>query len=104
MRIGIFGGSFNPVHNGHIRLAVTAAEEYGLDKVYLVPSRVSPHRSSDEYASGEDRTEMLRLACAADSRLEVCDYELRTDRVSYTVYTVEYFRSLYPSDELFGPV
>ena len=101
MRIGIFGGSFNPVHNGHIHLAKAAAAELMLDKVFLVPSRISPHRSSAEYAPGEDRLQMLRLACADEPLFEVSDYELRADRVSYTVFTAEYFRRLFPNDELF---
>lgn len=101
MRIGIYGGSFNPVHNGHIHLALTAAEEMGLDKIYLVPSKRSPHRSSDEYVSDQDRTEMLRLACKVSDKLEVSTYELENDRVSYSVYTVRHFREIFPADELF---
>jgi nicotinate (nicotinamide) nucleotide adenylyltransferase len=101
MRIGIFGGSFNPVHNGHTHLAKTAAAEFSLDRIFFVPSRISPHRSMTEYAAAEDRLEMLRLACANEPLFEVCDYELRSDRVSYTIYTIEYFRSRFPDDELF---
>ncbi len=101
MRIGIYGGSFNPVHNGHIHLALSAVSELGLDRLYLVPSKISPHRSMAEYVPEEDRLEMLRLACKASDRLEVCDYELRSDRVSYTIYTVEEFRRHFPDDELF---
>jgi nicotinate-nucleotide adenylyltransferase len=101
MRIGIYGGSFNPVHNGHIHLARSAARDFGLDKVYFVPSKISPHRSSAEYASGEDRLEMLRLACGDDGVLDVSDFELSSDRVSYSIYTVEHFREMYPDDELF---
>jgi nicotinate-nucleotide adenylyltransferase len=101
MRIGIYGGSFNPVHKGHIHLAGIAAADFGLDKIYFVPSKISPHRSSEEYVSEEDRLEMLRIVCRNEEKLEVCDYELRSDRVSYSVYTVEYFRSIFPDDELF---
>lgn len=101
MRIGIYGGSFNPVHNGHIHLALTAAEEFRLDKVYFVPSGRSPHRSSEDYASGEDRMAMLRLACKVSDKLDVSSYELEHDRVSYSVYTVRYFREIFPDDELF---
>ncbi len=101
MRIGIFGGSFNPVHNGHIHLAVSAAVEFSLDKVYFVPSKRSPHRSDSEYAADEDRLEMLRLACRDAELLEVSSYELENDRISYTYYTVEYFRELFPGAELF---
>lgn len=101
MKTGIFGGSFNPVHNGHIHLARAVMEELALDRIFFVPSRISPHRSSDEYVSGEDRLEMLRLACSGHKGLEVSDYEIRSDRVSYSIYTVEHFRRLYPEDELF---
>ena len=101
MRIGIYGGSFNPVHNGHIHLAESAADTLNLDRVYLVPSKISPHRSSDEYASGEDRLEMLRLACEDNEKLFPCDYELINDRKSYTIYTVREFRRKFPDDELF---
>ena len=101
MRIGIYGGSFNPVHNGHIHLALTAVSELELDRLYLVPSKISPHRSSAEYVPEEDRLEMLRRACRVSDRLEVCDYELRSDRGSYTIFTVEEFRRRFPDDELF---
>ncbi|MDE7098065.1 MAG: nicotinate (nicotinamide) nucleotide adenylyltransferase, partial [Ruminococcus sp.] len=101
MRIGIYGGSFNPVHNGHINLAVSAVNELKLDKLYFVPSGISPHRSSAEYASGDDRLKMLKLACRVSEKLDVCDYEIRKDGKSYTIYTVEEFRRRFPHDELF---
>ncbi|WP_303823939.1 nicotinate-nucleotide adenylyltransferase [Ruminococcus flavefaciens] len=101
MRIGIYGGSFNPVHNGHIHLAETAVKEFGLDRLFLLPSKKSPHRSSAEYAPDEDRLEMLRLACKDNSLLYVSDYEIKSDRVSYTIYTVEHFRREFPDDELY---
>lgn len=101
MRIGIYGGSFNPVHNGHINLAISAVNELKLDKLYFVPSGISPHRSSAEYVSGDDRLEMLKLACMVSEKLDVCDYEIRQDRKSYTIYTVEEFRRRFPHDELF---
>ncbi len=101
MRIGIYGGSFNPVHNGHIHLAETAVKDLGLDRLYFVPSRKSPHRSMAEYAPDGDRLEMLRLAVKGRDKLFVSDYEIKSDRVSYTIYTVEHFRREFPEDELF---
>ena len=101
MRTGIYGGSFNPVHNGHIHLAETAVKEFGLDRLYFVPSRKSPHRSMAEYAPDEHRLEMLRLAVRNKDKLFVSDYEIKSDRVSYTIYTVEHFRREFPEDELF---
>ncbi|MDE7138470.1 MAG: nicotinate (nicotinamide) nucleotide adenylyltransferase, partial [Ruminococcus sp.] len=101
MKIGIYGGSFNPVHKGHIHLAETAIEDFGLDIVYFVPSKISPHRSVDEYVSETDRLEMLKLVCMKNNNFRVSDYELRSERVSYSVYTVEHFRRKFPNDELF---
>lgn len=101
MKIGIYGGSFNPVHNGHIHLALSAVDELQLDRIFLVPSLISPHRSSAEYAPPDDRLEMLRLACEVSEKMNVCDYEIKSDRKSYTIYTVEEFRRRFPDDELF---
>jgi len=101
MKIGIFGGSFNPVHNGHIHLAESVLNELSLDKVIFVPSKISPHKSSDEYVSEKDRFEMLSLAVSDNEKFEVSDYELKQERISYTIYTIEYFRNKYPEDTLY---
>lgn len=101
MNIGIYGGSFNPVHKGHTHLAESAVKDFGLDMVYFVPSGISPHRSGKEYVSGEDRLEMLRLATSGKPFFRVSDYELRNERVSYSVYTVRHFRRKFPDDRLF---
>lgn len=101
MKTGIYGGSFNPVHNGHIHLARSVMNELELDRIFFVPSRISPHRSSEEYVSGEDRLEMLRLACGEQNGFYVSDYELCRDRISYSVYTVEHFCRHFPQDEIF---
>ena len=99
--IGIFGGSFNPIHNGHINLAKVAKDELCLDKVIFVPSNNPPHKDGGEFESNEDRLEMCRLAVADIEGFEVSDYELEKEDVSYTVYTIRYFRELYPDDKLF---
>lgn len=101
MRTGIFGGSFNPVHKGHIHLAESIKNDLSLDRIILVPSRISPHRSMSEYASADDRMAMLRLAAEKYDWLDVSGYELESDRVSYSIYTVEHFREEFPEDELF---
>lgn len=101
MRTGIFGGSFNPVHKGHIHLAENIKNELELDRIILVPSGNSPHRSMAEYADGKDRLEMLKLAAQGKEWLEVSDYELNADRISYSIYTVEHFRRKFPEDSLF---
>lgn len=100
-KIGLFGGSFNPIHNGHINLAVNVKNALKLDKVIFVPSGTAPHKSSKEYVSAEERLEMCRLALEEYNDFEISDYEIRRQRKSYTVYTVRHFKQLYPSDELF---
>lgn len=99
-KIGLFGGSFNPIHNGHINLAVSVKNALKLDKVIFIPSGTAPHKSSNEYASAEDRLEMCRLALEDYSDFEMSDYEIRRQGKSYTVYTVRHFKQLYPYDEL----
>ena len=91
MRIGLFGGSFNPPHRGHLHLAESVHEALGLDEVWLIPSKISPHRSMAAYAPERDRFEMCRLAAEEYPWLRAEDYELRQEQVSYTFYTVEHF-------------
>ena len=100
MRVGIFGGSFNPPHLGHMHLAESVRDALGLDAVWLVPSKISPHRSMDEYAPEADRLAMCRLAAEAHPWLHVSDYELQSARVSYTWYTVQHFAEVWPDAEL----
>ena len=101
MKIGIYGGSFNPVHNGHMHLAEAALKEFELDMIFFVPCRISPHRFDGDYVSGKDRLEMLRLACGDNPKFQVSGYELENERTSYSIYTVEYFKKKFPDDELY---
>ena len=101
MKIGIYGGSFNPIHKGHLHLADSIMKDLKLDKIIFVPSKISPHKSSDEYVSEKDRLKMIELSISDNERFELSDYELSQERVSYSVYTVRHFRELYPDDELF---
>ena len=100
-KIGLFGGSFNPIHKGHINLLISVREKLGLDRIILIPSGTSPHKSSAEYAPACDRLEMCRMACEEYDGIEVSDYEIANDRKSYTVYTVRHFKALFPEDELY---
>lgn len=100
-KIGLFGGSFNPIHKGHMNLAGTVKEKLGLDRIILIPSGTAPHKSSAEYAPAEDRLEMCRIACEGMEGFEVSDYEISNSRKSYTVYTVRHFKGLFPDDELY---
>lgn len=100
MRLGIVGGTFDPVHVGHIAMAEAAAACAGLDRVLLIPSNVPPHRSG-AMAPAADRLEMTRLAAAGHPRLEISDIELRRPGPSYTVDTLRQLKAERPEDELF---
>ena len=97
MRIGLYGGTFDPVHLGHLRAAETARESLGLDLVAFLPSAVPPHRSAPPRAAA-DRLAMARLATASHPRFEAWDAELRRPGPSYTVETVATLLSERPSD------
>lgn len=99
-RIGVFGGTFNPPHKAHLRLAETAAEAAGLDRVLVIPAFVPPHKAVQQLLSVEDRMELCRLTFCGE-KFEVSDLEIRREGKSYTVETLESLRMLYPGDELF---
>ncbi len=101
MKTGIYGGSFNPVHNGHVRLAQAYQAALGLERMLVIPTRVPPHKAGDELADGVDRLEMCRLAFS-DPFYQVSDLELRRqDLKSYTVDTLELLHARYPDDQLY---
>lgn len=89
-RLGILGGTFDPVHIGHLRCALDVKEFLNLDRVILVPSKIPPHRP-EAHASPRDRYKMLKLASLHISELSVSDFELRQDKTSYTFYTLQHF-------------
>lgn len=91
-RIGLLGGTFDPIHHGHLRSAVEAHEWLALDELRLIPSARPPHRDSPG-ASAEQRLAMVQLAVADEPALSVDDRELRRERPSYTVDTLESLRS-----------
>ncbi len=101
MKVGIFGGSFNPVHNEHIEIAKKAVSELGLDRLYIVPTYVAPHKIGAEVLSGEDRLNMLSLAFKGESKITPCDYELKQGGVSYSYLTVNHFKNLHKGAEIF---
>lgn len=103
MRRAVFGGSFDPVHNGHVNLVNQICGAVSLDEVIIMPARVSPFKqnAARKTASGRQRYEMCRLAFADMPFVTVSDYEISLPEVSYTVNTMRYLRGLYPADELF---
>ncbi len=101
-RIGIFGGSFNPIHLGHVGVAERAAAEHGLSKVLVVPVHVSPFKTGQAARLDDElRWRLVRLACEGHPLLEPCDIELRRGGVSYTIDTVRAIKALHPEAELF---
>ena len=99
-KTGIFGGAFNPVHNGHVRLAEEAVKQLKLKKLLIIPTFDSPHKDT-KLAPFEDRMEMCRLAFSHIEGAEVCDIERRLGGKSFTINTVRALRSELPEAQFF---
>ena len=101
-RIGIYGGTFNPPHIGHITAAAQAVETLGLDRLLMIPDRIAPHKQlPGNSATAEQRLDMLRIAAKGCPKAEVSDMELRREGISYTYLTVEQLRKEYPQAKLY---
>ena len=101
MRIGLFGGSFDPVHSGHLRLAAACQEQATLDQVWFIPTAVQPHKPDGPVASNDQRCEMLQLALSGQQGLVLSMIEIERGGVSYTVDTLGELQRAYPDDEFF---
>ncbi len=101
MKLGLFGGTFDPVHLGHLLVAQAACEEFGLDRLSFIPAAQSPFKPGSEPASAKARLQMLRLALAGQPRYEVDSQELTRGGVSYTIDTVRDYRRRCPDAQLF---
>ncbi len=99
-QIGLFGGTFNPVHVGHLKVARAAVDQLRLEELRLIPSAMPPHKTPADLAPGEHRLAMCRLAVRGEPRLSVDDVELRAGGRSYTVETLRTLRSERPGAEL----
>jgi nicotinate-nucleotide adenylyltransferase len=100
MRLGLFGGTFDPIHMGHLILAEACREACALDRVWFVVAGAPPHKPGDR-TSVDDRLEMVRIAIAGHPAFEVSDLETRRPGPHYSVETLEEVRRLRPDDELF---
>lgn len=98
MRIGLFGGTFNPVHFGHLRSALEVKEGFELDEIILIPAALPPHKSPGEVADAADRLHMLSLALEDTADFRLSDVELRRAGPSYTIDTVYYFKRTLPAE------
>ncbi len=101
MRLGIFGGSFDPIHNGHLLLAECCREQCRLDAVWFLPAAVPPHKQDRPLTPAGQRIEMLELAIAGNPAFSVCRHEADRGGVNYTVDTLTHLRNEDPTRELF---
>jgi nicotinate-nucleotide adenylyltransferase len=101
MVIGLFGGSFDPPHNGHLTIAQSFYTELALDRVIFIPAYIAPQKKRRAYASDADRLNMLGLALADHPYFSISDIELQRQGISYTLDTITYFQQQFPAARLF---
>lgn len=101
MNIGLLGGTFNPIHNGHIQMAKEALDKLELDAVWLIPNKTPPHKRKADTISSEHKYNICKLACDKYDFLEVCDFELKRDDVNWTYMTVEGLGTIYPEHKFY---
>ena len=100
-RIGLFGGSFDPVHTGHLLLAQAAIEELGLTRLFFILAAQSPFKVGNQFAPAAARMQLLRLALAGKTNCEVDDQEIQRGGVSFTVDTVRDYTRRFPDAQLY---
>jgi nicotinate-nucleotide adenylyltransferase len=101
MKLGLFGGSFDPVHLGHLLVAQSAREELELDRLFFIPAAQSPFKPDSAPASASERIRWLRLALAGKTWCEVDEQEIQRGGVSYTIDTVRHYSNRFPGAEIF---
>ena len=101
MKIGILGGSFDPIHNGHLNMAIKSYEQYDLDEVWLIPNGNAPHKDSDKMANAADRLAMCKLVAVEYPFIKTCDIELISEEYSYTYITVTKLQEMYPEHKFY---
>jgi nicotinate-nucleotide adenylyltransferase len=94
MRLGIFGGTFNPIHIGHLRVAEEVREALDLEKIVFVPSSIPPHKELDDNVEGAKRLEIVKMSIRDNPCFEVSSYEVDRPGNSYSIRTIEHFRGL----------
>ncbi len=93
MRIGLFGGTFNPIHRGHLQCSLEVKNGFSLDEIYIIPSAIPPHKGMEDMVSAKNRLEMIELAVSEYPGYIVCDVELKRTGLSYTIDTVNHLIS-----------
>jgi nicotinate-nucleotide adenylyltransferase len=100
-KIGIYGGTFNPIHNGHLNMAKQMGNMLELDRILIIPANVPPHKVGVPITEEKHRYEMCRLACEESRLFQVCDIELKREGRSYTVDTLNEISSKYNNSRLY---
>ncbi|MDA3797641.1 MAG: nicotinate-nucleotide adenylyltransferase [Kiritimatiellae bacterium] len=100
IKVGLLGGTFNPIHIGHLNIAETALLDFDLDKVIFLPCYIPPHKN-DDVLPGKIRFELIEAAISKFKNFEVSDYELKKGGVSYSVETLKAFTQLHPENEYY---
>lgn len=100
-KIGIMGGTFNPIHNAHLMMAQAAYEQYGLDEVWFMPSKNPPHKEKENIVSDEHRSRMIMAAIDSVPYFSFSDMELKREGITYTSDTVRLLKEAYPKDEFY---
>ena len=101
MRLGIYGGTFNPIHYGHLKAALKAREQFSLDKIFFIPTKEPVHKESSPFISSADRCRMIELALSGNKYFFLSKTEVEREQPSYTVYTLREIKKEYPSSQIF---
>jgi nicotinate-nucleotide adenylyltransferase len=101
MRLGLLGGTFNPIHQGHVRAAQAVLRTFELDKVYFIPAFIPPHKSSQEIVSPEHRLKMVELAVESFPDFIASSVEIEAGGKSYSINTLEKFQQMFPGSKIY---
>lgn len=100
-RIGLFGGTFDPIHTGHLKLARRVLDEFSLDKIIFIPAGNPPHKSAKKVSGKLHRLNMVKLAAQDNPYFCVSDYEIYNKNLNYSYVTILHFKERFPNDEIF---
>lgn len=100
-KIGLFGGTFDPPHKGHIALAKSTLLNFSLDKIIFIPAGNPPHKTQKRVSDKTHRFEMVKMAIKGEPNFSISDFDIKNERPNYSYLTIEHFKNEYPDDEIF---
>lgn len=101
MKIGLFGGTFDPIHIGHLIIMENVINSMNLDKIYILPNSNPPHKLQNKKTDIKIRLKMVREAIKDNHKIEINDYDYRNNSIHYTYQTIDFFKKTYPDDEFY---